>query len=487
MKKENKNHYDLLIIGSGPAGYKAAVAASMHGAKVAMIEKSVPGGTCLNEGCVPKDAIVRIAKLLRDFSNYSGHGITGEIKGDFVGALRHKNEVIEGIRASLLPWLRQLGIRLHQGTASFIDQNTLRVIDDDSENIYSADKILIATGAKAIEHPACKRDGTFILNSSDFMHKLRSIPKNILIIGGGPIGCELAYALHQFGTKVSIVEKTDRLLNKNGINERASHTLERKFKNIGIEVLLNEEVTASKVTTLDTLNTQKQVTVTLKSGSEMSFEKVLVAIGRKPFHEGLELHKADIKTDDVGFIVTNEYLETTTQGIYAIGDVKQGPMTANAAFHDAKIAANNAINGNTQTYNYNRIPIVIDSALQIASVGLTEERAENAGFEPEVARANLAASTKAKTSNDPEGYIEVVHDDETGQLLGGTIVGRQASEMIHTLTAACQSERGLWFFTDMSYSHPSWNEELENVIGRYVMAFNDSEDVIFKPGIYAIK
>lgn len=480
MNKENKNHYDLIIIGSGPAGYKAAVAASMHGVKVAMIEKAIPGGTCLNEGCVPKDAIVRIAKLLRDFSNYSGHGIVGEIKGDFVGALKHKTEVIEGIRSSLLPWLRQLGIRLHQGAASFIDQKTIRVVDGDTENLFSADKILIATGAKAKLHPLCEHDGIHVLDSSDFMYRLTALPESMLIIGGGPIGCELAYALHQFGTKVTLLEKTDRLLNKNGINERASRTLERKFKQLGIRVLLNDDIVSCNIE-------NDRVNIDTQSGETLNVEKTLVSIGRQPYHEGLELQNAAVKTDSNGFILTNEYLETSTRGIYAIGDVKHGPMTANAAFHDAKIAASNAIAGNKLTHNYNRVPILIDTALQIASVGLTEERAESAGFEPEVARANLSASTKAKTNNDPEGYIEVVHDEETGQLLGGTIVGRQASEMIHTLTAACQSERGLWFFTDMSYSHPSWNEELENVIGRYVMAFNDSDDDIFKPGIYAIK
>ncbi|MDH5216175.1 MAG: NAD(P)/FAD-dependent oxidoreductase, partial [Gammaproteobacteria bacterium] len=455
MNNENKNHYDLIIIGSGPAGYKAAVAASMHGVKVAMIEKAIPGGTCLNEGCVPKDAIVRIAKLLRDFSNYSGHGIIGEIKGDFVGALKHKTEVIEGIRSTLLPWLRQLGIRLHQGNASFVDQKTIKVIDGVTENLFTAEKILIATGAKAKPHPICKHDGIHVLDSSDFMYKLTALPETMLIVGGGPIGCELAYALHQFGTKVTLLEKTDRLLNKNGINERASRTLERKFKQLGIRVLLNDDIVSCIIE-------NDRVNIDTISGETLNVEKALVAIGRQPYHEGLELQNAAIKTDSNGFIVTNEYLETTTRGIYAIGDVKPGPMTANAAFHDAKIAASNAIDGNKLTHNYNRVPILIDTALQIASVGLTEERAESAGFEPEVARANLAASTKAKTNNDPEGYIEVVHDEETGQLLGGTIVGRQASEMIHTLTAACQSERGLWFFTDMSYSHPSWNEELEN-------------------------
>ncbi|MDH5547520.1 MAG: NAD(P)/FAD-dependent oxidoreductase [Gammaproteobacteria bacterium] len=479
MPTNDTNHYDLLIIGSGPAGYKAAVTASMYGAKVAIIEKSLPGGTCLNQGCVPKDALVRIAKLLRDFSSYAGHGISGQISGDFSAAIKHKNETIAGIRATLIPWLKQLGIKLHEGSASFVDEHTLKVVKDNITTVYTADKIVIATGGRPKELNCCPRDGEHILNTTDFMFKLDTMPTSMLFVGGGTVSCELAYALHQFGCKVSIVEQSERLLNKPCINERASQTLERKFKRLGIAYIKNTQVSSSRVEA-------GGVEVTLNDGQCLRFEKVLVAVGRVPNVESLNLDAAGIHLHPDGFIQTNEYLETSCKGVYAIGDVKHGPMTANGAFHDAKIAANNAINGNSQKFNYNRVPMVIDTALQIASVGLTEDRAEQAGFEVEVARINLAGSTKAKTSKDLEGYIEVVHDDETGQLLGGTIVGPQAGEMVHTLTAACQSNRGLWFFTDMSYAHPSWSEELENAIGRYVAAFNNTEDDIFRPGIYAI-
>lgn len=472
--------YDLIIIGSGPAGYKAAVMAAMNGERVAIVEKSLPGGTCLNQGCVPKEALVRIAKLLRDFQNYSTLGLRGEVKGDFTAAIKHKNEVISGIRAGLLPWLRQLGIRLIEGHASFVDSNTIEVQKDTKTEFLSARHIIIATGSQPRTLDSCPCDGERIINTSDFMFKLETLPESMLLIGGGAVSCELAYALHQFGCNVSIIEKSSRLLNGNSfINERASETLRRKFSQLGITVYLNTEVIESSMI-------DQGVRVTLSDQEELTFPKVLVAIGRTPHTNNLNLQSAGIETDKEGYIKTNEYLETNVKGIYAIGDVKRGPMTANAAFHDAKVAASNIISGNKQTYNYNRVPLVIDTAIQIATVGLSEERAEEAGFEAEVAKINLAGSTKANTSMDKEGYIEVVHDEETGQLLGGTILGSQAGEMIHTLTAACQSQRGLWFLTDMSYSHPSWTEELENTIGRHVMAFNGSDDDIFKPGIYAI-
>ena len=161
-------------------------------------------------------------------------------------------------------------------------------------------------------------------------------------------------------------------------------------------------------------------------------------------------------------------------------------MTANAALHDAKIAATNVIKGNHEKRNYHRVPVVIDSALEIAAVGLTEERGEEAGFEADVARANYAGSAKALGRNDYEGFVEVVHDEETGQMLGGCIVGPEAGEQIQMMTAACQSPRGLWFLKDISYSHPSWCEELENAVDPYTSEFLQSGKAIFRPGIYAI-
>ena len=201
--------------------------------------------------------------------------------------------------------------------------------------------------------------------------------------------------------------------------------------------------------------------------------------------DGLGLEEAGVALNPEGFIEVTEHLETSVPGIYAIGDVKPGPMTANAALHDAKVAAANAINGNALSSNYHKVPTVIHSALEIAAVGLTEDLAEQAGFDADVARSNFGGSGKGRAHHDYEGFIEVVHDAETGQLLGGCIVGPEAGEQIHMMSAACQSERGLWFFTDMSYSHPSWCEELETAIDPYTSAFSKSGKEVFRPGIFA--
>jgi len=473
-------HFDLIVIGSGPGGYKSAVIAAQLGAKVALIEKANPGGTCLNQGCVPKQALVKIAKLINNVKAFEGLGLKCSVTPDFSAALEHKNQLISSIRETVSPWLKRLGINLIHGHASFVNKTTVQIVSENIETqLLTSNRIIIATGSHPKSHPLLPNDNPFVIDSQQFMFETESLPKKLLCVGGGAIGSELAFVMHQFGSQVTIVENADRLLNIPSISDRASNALERKLRKIGINI-------KKKCTVVGQQTFDDRILIEFSDGSIESFDKVLVAIGRQANTNQLKLENTSVDLDEDGFIKTNEFLESNTLGIYAIGDVKAGPMTASAAYHDAKIAASNAIGGNQAVNNYHRVPIVIDSALQIASVGLTEDGAEEAGFEPDVARINMAGTTNARLSQDLEGFIEVVYDEETGHLLGGCIVGQQAREMIHTITAACQSDRGLWFFTDLNYAHPSWNEELENTIYQYVNMFDHSHEPIFQPGIYAI-
>jgi dihydrolipoamide dehydrogenase len=339
-------------------------------------------------------------------------------------------------------------------------------------------RIILATGSRPKPLDACPTDGQIVLNSQDFMFDLKQLPESILFVGGGAIGVELGFLLHQFGSRVCIVEQGDQLLYKARVSERAAGLLERKFSRLGIEVRKNLSVARCDTST-------ERADVTFSDGSQAQYAQVLVAVGREPFTAGLGLEHVGVALTSEGFVQTSEHLETSVPGIYAIGDAKPGPMTANAALHDAKVAATNAVSGNQMHPNYFKVPVVIHSALEIAAVGLTEEQAEKAGFEVDVARASMGGSGKARAYHNSEGFIEVVHDSETGQLLGGCIVGAEAGEQIHMLAAACQSERGLWFFKDMSYSHPSWCEEMETAIDPYTSAFSRSGKTIFRPGIYA--
>ncbi|MHB1677696.1 MAG: dihydrolipoyl dehydrogenase family protein [Sulfuriferula sp.] len=485
--------FDVIVIGSGPGGYKAAITAAHLGAKVALVEKGLAGGTCLNQGCIPKETLMHLASLIEDVNSLQGLGLIGSVSGDFPAAMAHKNEVISGIRDNFSVWLKRLGIRVFYGTAKLIAPCWVEV--DLSEHLaaadgastksgstallqLNADRIIIASGSEPKTLAHCQTDGEKIISSRDFMFNLKQRPESILCVGGGAVGVELGFLMHQFGAKVCIAELSDRLLNSARIPERASAVLERKFKRLGIEV--RKETTVQSCNIID-----DSVEVTFLDGAQASYGCVLIAVGRKPCTAGLGLEDIGIKLTADGFIQTSEYLETSVPGIYAVGDVKPGPMTANAALHDAKVAAANAVHGNQLQPNYFKVPVVIHSALEIAAVGLTEEQAENAGFDADVARASFGGSGKARACHDYEGSIEVIYDAETGQLLGGCIVGDEAGEQIHMLSAACQSTRGLWFFKDLSYSHPSWCEELETAIDPCTSAFARSEKTLFRPGILA--
>lgn len=482
-------NFDVVVIGSGPGGYKAAITAAHLGAKVALVEKSFAGGNCLNHGCIPKKTLLHLAALIENVNELQGRGLVGAVRGDFKAAMDHKNAVILGIRENFSVWLQRLGIRVFQGEARFAgagnENHGFRIellnsaLGAQHSELFSP-RVIIATGGEPSPLASCPTDGRHILNSQDFMGTLDRAPETLLCVGGGAIGVELGFLAHQFGSRVTIVERGERLLHHSRMPERAGSFLERKFARIGIEVRKGCAVAASRVS-------GDQVEITYSDGAQAVFEKVLVAVGRRPLTTGLQLENAGVELDQEGFIKTSECLETSVPGIYAVGDVKRGPMTANAALHDAKVAAGNAVQGNRVSPNYFKVPMVIHSAYEIAAVGLTEEQAEAAGFAPDVARSSLGGSGKARAHHDYEGFVEVVHDEETGQLLGGCIVGPEAGEQIHMMTAACQSTRGLWFFKDMSYSHPSWCEELETAIDPYASAFAKSDKEIFQPGILAAR
>lgn len=481
-KDENDYEFDVVVIGSGPGGYRAAVTAAQSGARVAVIEKAVPGGTCLNQGCIPKKTLVHLANLIEDVNALDGRGIRGTIAGDMSAAMNHKDQVVREVRDTFPVWLKRLGVRIYRGSARLFDPCRVEVTAADDgkadRKVLRTRRIVLATGSRPRRHTACPADGTYVLDSSEFLSRLDTLPESVLFVGGGTIGVEFAFFLSQFGCRVTVVDHSNRLLNNPGIPERASQLLQRKFERLGIDVHTGVSVASSCVV-------DGQVRVRFTDGRTGAYEKLVVAIGREPVTEDLNLEQAGVLKHATGAVVTNEYLETTAPGIYAVGDVKLGPGTANAALHDGKIAGANAVNGNHLRTNYHLVPIVVDSALEIAAVGLTEEQAEDAGFEPDAARGNYRGSPKARGRQDFEGFIEVVHDEETGQLLGGCIVGPEAGEQIQMLTAACQSPRGLWLFTDINYSHPSWCEELEHATTPYTHEFTKSGKQVFRPGIYA--
>ena len=477
----------MVVIGGGPGGYRTAIAAARLGARVALVERGRPGGTCLNQGCIPKKSLLHLASLLEDVAALQGCGLAGEMRGDLLAALAHKDRVVAGIRDNFPLWLQRLGIRYLAGEARLAGRGRVAVhpptaLPSDAPQMLNASRIVLAPGSQALTLEGRGGAEGMMGTSQQFLEGLQRVPERVLCVGAGPIGIEFAYLFHQFGARVEVVEREPRILPYSTLPDRACRTLLGKFRRLGIEVRCGVEAQ-------DFIAMPSEMEVLCSDGSRVRYDYILAGVGRRPATQGLGLAEMGVECDARGYILTDACLQTSVPGIYAVGDAKRSPMpapmTANAALHDAKVAAANAVEDKAIRVNYLKVPFVVHSALEIAQVGLTEEQAEAAGFEPEVARATFAGCGKARACHDVEGYVEMVHDGETGQMLGGTIVGPEAGEQIHMLSAALQSTAGLWFFKDMSYSHPSWCEELENAVESPAAELARHANPLFKPGILA--
>lgn len=471
--------FDLIVVGSGPAGYKTASAAARLGAAVALVERAREGGTCLNEGCIPSYALLHPAALIEDVRALAGRGLEGELATDFAAAVRHKNAVVQSIRDGIPQALKRLGVTLLRGEARFLSAHRLRVASaEGGEAMLEAPRVVIATGSSPRRLPECPTDGEVVADSSGFYTRLARLPRRVLVVGGGAIGVEAAYVARQFGAEVTLVERGPRLRAESRVPEHAAEMLEERLERLGVEVRTGIAPASCRVD-------GETARAAFDDGSGGEYGLVLVAVGRAAASAGLGLEAIGVRTTKDGQIRTDEYLETDARGVYAIGDVRAGPMTANAALYDAKVVMANALGAERMRANYHKVPFVLRSALEIATVGLSEAQADAAGFTPRAARSGYMASGKARARHDYEGFIEVVHDAETGQLLGGCIVGPEAGEQILLLGAACQSPRGLWFFKDLSYSHPSWCEEIETAIDPHAAMLARSVENLFRPGIHA--
>jgi dihydrolipoamide dehydrogenase len=471
--------FDLIVFGGGPAGYKAATAAARLGAAVVLVERAREGGTCLNEGCIPSYALLHPASLIEDVRALMGRGLAGDLAADFAAAVRHKDTVVRSIRDGIPQALKRLGVTLLRGSARFAAaRRVLVTLPEGAEVELEAPRVIVATGSAPRALAECPLDGETVVSSREFYTRTARLPASVLIVGGGAIGVEAAYVACQFGSRVTLAERAARLLPGGRIPEHAAQLLEERLERLGVEVRTRLAAVSCKAD-------GGEARVSFDDGTEARYGLVLVAVGRVPASAGLNLEAIGVRTTPEGQIRTDEYLETEAKGVYAAGDVRAGPMTANAALYDAKVVMANALGAERVRANYHKVPFVVRSALEIATVGLSEAQADAAGFAPRVARSGYLASGKARARHDYEGMIEVVHDAETGQLLGGCIVGPEAGEQIPLLGAACQSPRGLWFFKDLSYSHPSWCEEIETAVDPHAAQLACTVENLFRPGIHA--
>ncbi len=446
-----ENTFDIIVIGSGPGGYPAAIKAAQMGKKVALIEAHEIGGTCLNRGCIPSKTLISNAEILRKIQHAENFGITvSEVSFDYDKMIQRKDKVIGNIRKSLEMLILSNGVTILKGFAKFISPNEIKVTGE-TNAIISADKIIIATGSEPKNIPAFLCDHERILDSTDILNR-RTLPKKIAIIGGGIIGSEFASLYASFGVEVVILEMMSRIIPMESSNISAALT--KAFKSQDIEIQTDVFVQG-----IDT--TENGVRVNLQNGSSVDADIALVAVGREMNTSNIGLEKAGILTLDNGMISVNEKMETMISHIYAIGDIASKWWLAHVASHQGLVAASNAC-GKLAAMHYNAIPSAIFTVPEIGTVGLSLENAIKQGYNATLGAFPFSALGKSQANMETEGFAQMVIDKKTGQILGAQVIGYQASSLIAEMALAITNELTVESIIDTIHAHPtlpeSWME-----------------------------
>jgi dihydrolipoamide dehydrogenase len=441
MERQN---FDLAVIGSGPGGYVAAIKAAQEGARVCLIEKGLLGGSCLNVGCIPTKTLLANAQVMQKILHAAEYGIvTGPVTFDYAKMKSRKDGVIDKIRKSLEGLILSNGIVILRGQAEFLSPREIKVKGQDNLVVH-AEKTIIATGSEPLDIPAFPCDHQRVFNSTSIL-ELTSLPKTLGVIGGGYIGCEFASLFSDFGVKVIILEALDSIVMLQG--KSVSETLTRAFTKKGIEIQ-----TGVRVEGID--RTPDGLSIRLKDKPAVISDLALVSIGRKIISSGLSLEKAGISVSDKGMIAVNEKMETSVPGIYAIGDVTGKYMLAHVASHQGIIAAANAV-GQSAKMHYNAVPAVIFTNPEIATVGMTLEQAQEAGYQAAVGKFPFQALGKSIAAMETEGFAQVIIDRKTGQILGAQVVGHEASTLIAEMGLAIANELTVDCVADTIHAHPT--------------------------------
>ena len=454
------DEFDVVVIGAGPGGYVAAIRAAQLGLKTACVEKrETLGGTCLNVGCIPSKALLHASERF-DEAN-SGHlgewGIgLDKVRLDLKAMLKAKDESVDGLTKGVEYLFKKNKVEWVKGAGGFKDKATLAVkLSDGGTRDLTAKNFIIATGSEVSGLPGIEMDGKRVISSTEAL-ALDKVPGHMVVIGGGYIGLEMGSVWRRLGSKVTVVEYLDRILP--GMDGEVSKTFARILKKQGMTLKTN-----SKVTGVESLKTKAKVTVEPAKGGEaetIDADIVLVAVGRKPHTDGLALDKAGLKTDDKGRIPTKDDFSTEVAGIWAIGDVIAGPMLAHKAMDEGAAVAEN-IAGLTGQVNPDIIPGVVYTMPEVASVGKTEEELKEAGVEYRAGNFPFSANSRAKTNKDTEGFVKILADAKTDQVLGVHIIGSLAGTMIEEAAIAMEFGASAEDIALTSHPHPTHTEAMK--------------------------
>lgn len=450
--------YDLAVIGAGPGGYVAAIRAAQLGLKTVCIEsRSSLGGTCLNVGCIPSKALLQSSEAYHQMhATAKENGITFDnLSINIKKMMARKNKIVKILTRGIETLFKKNNINHLNGTASFIDKNTLKVKSskDDSESIIKANNILIATGSQPIEFPNAPFDGERIISSTEAL-SLEDVPNELVIVGGGVIGLELGSVWARLGAKITIIEATPTILpnmDKDIIDTMTAVFKKDKFK-IHTSAYFKEVVK----------NSDNLVVIAEKDGekTEIPCDKLLIAVGRKPYTVGLDLEKVDIKANESGRLDVDENYRTNIPNIYAIGDLIAGPMLAHKAEEEG-VSCVEKIAGKAGHVNYETIPGVVYTWPEVAAIGKTEAQCQEKGIEYKIGKFPFMANGRARCGFETRGFVKIVADAKTDKIIGAHMVGPNASELIGEIAIGMEFSASSEDIARSIHAHPTLNEVIK--------------------------
>jgi len=447
--------YDLIIIGSGPGGYVAAIRASQLKMKVAVIERAELGGICLNWGCIPTKSLLKSAEVFEHIKHASDYGIVidGEVKADFNAIISRSRNVAEDMSKGIQYLFKKNNITHIKGYGRLSGANNVEVEDFEGNMITcTAKNIILATGARSKELPGLKQDGIKIIGYREAM-TLTHQPESMVVVGSGAIGSEFANFYQSIGTDVTLVEFLPRIVPNE--DEEVSKQLERSFKKMKMKVMTN-----SSVESVDTSKEKCMVSVKSSRGSEIiETDIVFSAVGVETNIDGIGLEKAGVKTEK-GKVVVDDYYRTSCHGVFAIGDIVHGPALAHVASAEGIICVENIAGVQVEPLDYGNIPSCTYTNPEIASCGLTEVTAREAGYDIKVGKFPFIASGKASASGSKDGFIKLIFDSAYGELLGAHMIGANVTEMIGEIVVAKKLETTAHEIIKAVHPHPTMSEAI---------------------------